>query len=37
MRFLRNPFAMVPDTKMAIGEMSQEEAGDVVTYLRSLD
>ena len=36
-QFLQDPFAMVPDTKMALGEMSAAEAADVVTYLRSLD
>lgn len=36
-QFLQDPFAMVPDTRMALGEMSAEEARDVVTYLRSLD
>ena len=35
--FLQDPFAMVTDTKMAVGELSKDEATDVVTYLRSLD
>ena len=35
--FLQDPLAMVPDTKMAIGELSMAEASDLVTYLRSLD
>ena len=35
--FLQDPLAMVPDTKMAIGELNPAEATDLVTYLRSLD
>lgn len=35
--FLQDPFGMFPDTKMAISELSAEEASDTVTYLRSLN
>lgn len=35
--FLQDPFAMVPDTKMAVGELTAQEAADLVVYLRSLD
>lgn len=35
--FLQDPFAMFPNTKMAVGEFSAEEATDLVTYLRSLN
>lgn len=36
-RFLQDPLAMVPDTKMAVGELTAEEASDLVVYLQSID
>lgn len=35
--FIQDPAGMVPDTKMALGEFSKQQATDVVTYLRSLN
>lgn len=34
--FLLNPMDTVPGTKMALGEITQDEASDVVVYLQSL-
>lgn len=34
--FLLDPAGMVPGTKMALGEITKDEASDVTTYLQSL-
>lgn len=34
--FLLDPLGTVPGTKMALGEISDEDAGDVVVYIQSL-
>lgn len=36
-RFIMNPTGTYPGTKMAYGDLSPEEASDIVEYLRSLD
>jgi len=35
--FLKNPSALVPGTKMAIGEVPPNEAKDIIEYLRLID
>lgn len=35
--YVLDPSGLVPGTKMAVGEISEAEAVDIVTYLRSLD